>query len=60
MTEAHEHHHGEADYQTVLTGLLITRRVEGEVTAVFDMKTALAAGAACGLTVFLLGKLFGR
>lgn len=54
------HQHGERNVESVVTGLLVTQRVDGEVTAVFDVRTAAVAGVACGLTYFLLRRLFGR
>lgn len=54
----HEHAHEESSAESIIAGLLITGKVDGEVTAVFDMRTAAIAGAACGAAYFLLSRLF--
>ena len=59
-SDAHEHGHGNetSSAESIITGLLITGKVDGEVTAVFDTRTAAVAGAACGAAYFLLTRLF--
>ena len=56
----HQHPHDEAEADSIITGLLITKNVEGDVTAVFNPQTAAIAGAACGAAYFLLKLLFRR
>ena len=54
----HGHAHEASSAESIITGLLITGSVDGEVTAVFDKRTAAIAGAACGTAYFLLTRLF--
>ena len=54
------HGHDEAEADSIVTGLLITRKVDGDITAVFDARTAAIAGAACGAVYFFLKMLFHR
>jgi hypothetical protein len=58
--DAHEHGHAHeaTSAESIFTGLLITGSVDGEVTAVFDTRTAAVAGAACGTAYYLLTRLF--
>lgn len=56
----HGHGHDEAEADSIVTGLLITRKVDGDITAVFDARTAAIAGAACGAGYFILKLLFRR
>ena len=58
--DAHDHGHAHeaSSAESIVAGLLITGSVDGEVTAVFDTRTAAIAGAACGTVYFLLTRLF--
>ena len=48
----HQHPHDDAEADSIITGLLIAKNVEGDVTAVFNPQTAAIAGCCLRCRLF--------